>query len=618
MLLMKKINIVLNEKYKSFDTNFETELEGDLIILSGINGSGKSQLMNIIYGKGDINTNNGRKKDISNAISIDGISIIYSNIEFKSFKDNINIPEIIKSSSTVINGSVDQAYQYYKSYGLSSLQNPQYKDTSELLIKLLGGLYHPEKKDIPEDVFKKIIRDNKFIWKSDDQFTDFIGNLFYIHATEIADGQQNAGKIDGPAFDPSTLGLAPWTELNELFKILKIDYRFKDNYDVKFAELIETPLLFQIDSGGKIIETESRQLIDLSDGEKTIISLCFTSLQKIEKEEKKLLLLDEFDAVLNPSLIESFFIVLERYFIAKGIPVILTTHSSATISLAPNYTSYYEVFKPNKNSSRILQANKEDYSELRKVNKQFYDKIDNQSERIKELETNIESNKNILIITEGKTDWKYILKALQYFHSKGEFTEIIENYFYRFGSEKDFSENICGTTEINELSDSKLKNYLSSLVEVRDIGNNNLQIRIGIFDSDTKTQLVNIEPKNVYSFKIEPEDISTEFLFSVDEIKTDINRRRLFIGDEFNDKSKRHILDPTLNLGGDNSNINKAGKKVIIESNVYNSNSENIALSKEIFAQAVFNGEINISDESWENFRHIFNNIYICLAKKNQ
>ena len=611
---MKKIQFKLNEKYKSFDKDFETEIQGDLIILSGINGSGKSQIINILHGKGDIDPQTGRKINILSSISIDGVSIDYKDIEYKSYKDNINIPEVIKSSSTVINNSIDQAYQHYIRNGFSSPTNsPQYEQSVVQLKKLFGT---SNTRDIPEDTFKTILRNNNFIWKTDDQFTDIIGNLFYIHATEIADGQQNAGKISGPAFDPLTLGKAPWTELNELFEILKLDYRFKYNYNIKYAELTETPVLFQIDSNGKIIEQESRKLKDLSDGEKTIISLCFTSLKKEKHDEKKLLLLDEFDAVLNPSLIESFFIVLEKYFVSKGIPVILTTHSAATISLAPEYASYYEVFKPGSNSSRILEANKEDYSELRKVNKRFYDKIDNQAERIKELETKIESNEDILIITEGKTDWKYILKALQYFHSKGEFTEIIENYFYRFGSENDFNKKICGTSEINELSDSKLKNHLSSLVEVRNIGSNNLQIRIGIFDSDTNTQLVNVEQKNVYSFKIEPDGISTEFLFTDHEIKTYIDGRRLFIGEEFDSKTKRHLLDSTLNIGGDNSNTNKAGKRVIIESGVYNNSAENIALSKENFAQEILSGKINISDESWEKFRHIFSNISNCLPKK--
>ena len=36
---------------------------------------------------------------------------------------------------------------------------------------------------------------------------------------------------------------------------------------------------------------------------------------------------------------------------------------------------------------------------------------------------------------------------------------------------------------------------------------------------------------------------------------------------------------------------------------------KNIALSKENFAIAVYNNDIKISNDSWENFRHIFKKI---------
>ncbi|MFW0736244.1 AAA family ATPase [Flavobacterium sp. T12S277] len=617
---MKKICIKLNEKYKSFDEGFETELEGELIILSGINGSGKSQIMNIIHGKKD-NPNKGRKIEILKTTKIDGIDINYKMIEFKSFKDNINIPEVIKSSSSIINSNIDQAFQHYKTSGLeiTNHNNSNFKDSCEQLIKLLGALYTPGKRDISEDAFKMVMRDNKIVWKADDQFTDFIGHLFYTHAIEIAEGQKNAGKVDGPAFDPLTIGLAPWTELNQLFEILKLDYRFKNNYEVKFAELTETPLLFQIDSNGKIIETESRPLKDLSDGEKTIISLCFTSLQKNNLDEIKLLLLDEFDAVLNPSLIESFFIVIKKYYLDKGVIVILTTHSPATIALAPENTSYYEVYKKNIYPNRIMPINKKEYSELKKINKQFYDKIDDQAGRIKELEAYVESEKDILIITEGKTDWKYILKALEYFHSKKEFLEISSDYFYRYGTENDVKEKICSTTEINELGDTKLRAYLESLSKTRNIDVNNSKVRIGIFDSDNNSiTVINEKEKNIFSFKIEPNNISTEFLFSELEIKTKIGDYSLFIGDEFHKDSKINLTNSSLSLGGENQNINKAGKRTIIESNVYNRDSVNLALPKEKFAQAVYNGDITISDKSWENFRHIFEKILVFLPIKEE
>jgi ABC-type branched-subunit amino acid transport system ATPase component len=612
---MKKTKIILNEKYKSFDANFETELEGSLIILSGVNGAGKSQLINIIYGK-NIDITRGIPTHLDRTVVINDLQINWQGVEFRSFKDNISIPEIIKSSSSIINSASEQAYSNYQQNRFNFANNPQFTSSIERAIKLLGDLYDPNARDIPEDKFKNILRDAKYVWKQDDQFSDIIGDIFYNHATEIAEGQQNAGKVNGPAFDSLCLGLAPWTELNQLFEILKLEYRFKENYENKYAELTETPMLFQIDSYGKIIEGESRQLKDLSDGEKAIISLCFTSLKKIDTEEKKILLLDEFDAVLNPSLVESLFIVIKKYFIDKGIVVVMTTHSPATISLAPEYTSYYEVFKNNISSSRVFKIDRDEYLELQKVNKRFYDKIDNQAERIKELEKSIESDEDVLIITEGKTDWKYMLKALQYFHSQKEFLEIEENYFYRFGSNEDVLSGVCGTNVFVDLGDSQLNSLLSSEINRR-IGDKarRKKIRIGVFDSDA-----DIKPKSkieygVYSFKISPDGISTEFLFDDDNIKSQVKGERLFIGVEFDSRTARHKTEK-LNLGVDS--FKRAGKKEIIDTDVFDENGLNKSLSKEKFAQAVFNNVIEISTESWENFRHIFEKITSFLPIKNK
>ena len=45
---MKKLTVKILETYKSYKKDSEYNLSGNLIILSGINGSGKSQLLNII------------------------------------------------------------------------------------------------------------------------------------------------------------------------------------------------------------------------------------------------------------------------------------------------------------------------------------------------------------------------------------------------------------------------------------------------------------------------------------------------------------------------------------------------------------------------------------------
>jgi ABC-type multidrug transport system ATPase subunit len=378
----------------------------------------------------------------------------------------------------------------------------------------------------------------------------------------------------------------------------------------------EQPNLYALNVDGTLNENDCRRLSDLSDGEKTIISLCFASLSGSRSNAKKLLLLDELDSVLNPSLIQIFFTVIKEFFIDKGVMVIMTTHSPATISLSPSDTKNYEIFKPNQTDNRILEVSRNEYSELQIANKEFYDRISDQSRRIESLLKDINSTQEILIITEGKTDWKYILAALRYYNSNGEFSDIKEEFFYRFGSAEDVEKGVCGSNEINSLSDSQLKNYLNSLIETRKIDVDNTQIRIGIFDSDTNTSVINDEEKRVFSFKIEPRDISTELLFNDDEIKTVIEEKRLYIGDEFHPKTKINKNDSSLTLGGDNSNINKAGKRTIIDSDVYNRESTNVALTKESFAQAVFNGEVEISKESWEKFRHIFEQIQTFIVRE--
>lgn len=602
---MKKIKISLNQDYKSFKNQFSYTLEGDLIILSGINGTGKSQLLNIILGQ------EGKISDqkIDSTITIDGDEIGIHDIDYRSFKENIAIDEITASSSQSFIQSADNAWNSYKRDRLNPLdrRNAQFSESVIEAKKILLEKFDQTAFDqgISEEQIKECLKSENFVWKKGDVFTNSIGEEFFNHALKVSEKMKDVGRAN---FESTMLETAPWVKLNDLFEELNLEYRFKTDYEIVGVEINEQPKLFALKSDGSLDEDNIRFLRDLSDGEKTIISLCFASLGEKSISDKKLLLLDELDAVLNPSLIQTFFSVINRYFVDQGIAVIMTTHSAATIGLSPENASYYEVFKPTTN--RILQVTRDNYSELYLVNKEFYDKISDQENRILVLEGQIQSNAEVLIVTEGKTDWKYMIKALEYFHSNDEFKTIQTDFFYRFGSQTDVDSNICDTQVVNELSDSKLNNYLKGLVNSRQIDSTEInKLRIGIFDSDTGVKVINEENLGVHSFKIEPQGISTEFLFSDAEIKTEIQGRRLFIGDEFDSRNKRLVSDPQKSLGGDSSNTNKAGKRVIIETDVFDSAIANIALTKENFAQGIFDGQISISNDSWENFRHIFERI---------
>lgn len=258
----------------------------------------------------------------------------------------------------------------------------------------------------------------------------------------------------------------------------------------------------------------------------------------------------------------------------------------------------------------------EDMRDLFKLNSKL-ETIENENLKLRKSIQNLNSFKNPLIISEGKTDWKHFISALRYFHNRKEFELIREEWFLKFGLESDIENSICGTNFVLEGSVSELNSILKSFLNSSRFENEkNPSKRIGIFDSDdSKADIFSDEKSQTFSIRIEPDNISTEMLYSNEEIKTLINGKRLFLGDEFDKKTKRHFTEKDFNLGGDNNSLNKAGVRKIIDNYVFNSNGDNVALTKEIFAQKIFNGEINISDESWENFRHIFNKLNNILIR---
>lgn len=259
-----------------------------------------------------------------------------------------------------------------------------------------------------EDIFSTNFHD--LIWKTDDIFENIISELFLNHAFKEFNWRVSASRKN-ISFQLDQLWTPPRVELNKLFAMLKLEYRFKSHYEIIEAEkwLNEQPKLYQIDSSENIIETDRRRLSDLSDGEKAILSLAFWSLNGSMYLTASILLLDEFDATLNPSLINIFYKLIDIYFIQKWITVILTTHSPTTISQAPGYAMFYEVFKKSISDERVIPVLRENYSDLSLAYRKFYSIISDQDKRLTELEKEnlqlqhiIGSKKKKVLIVEDK------------------------------------------------------------------------------------------------------------------------------------------------------------------------------------------------------------------------
>ena len=143
---------------------------------------------------------------------------------------------------------------------------------------------------------------------------------------------------------------------------------------------------------------------DLSSGEKTMMALA-ASLYRANTTKlfPSVLLLDEVDTALHPSMIDALMEALTDVFLERGMKIILVTHSPTTIALSPEES----IFVMNKSgSNRLLKS---DRSKALSVLTEGYMTFD---EGLKLLDD--ASGKDLCIFSEGK-NVNYIDKASEFF-----------------------------------------------------------------------------------------------------------------------------------------------------------------------------------------------------------
>lgn len=132
-------------------------------------------------------------------------------------------------------------------------------------------------------------------------------------------------------------GEPPWDLINEILRAAKLDFETPE-------PLIETDS--PIDSTLRSKSTgELIQFSDLSSGEKIIISfaLCLFHVNNQLSESKfpTLILFDEIDATLHPSMNQSILDTIQKILVEKyNVKVIMTTHSPTTVVLCPEESVY--------------------------------------------------------------------------------------------------------------------------------------------------------------------------------------------------------------------------------------------------------------------------------------
>lgn len=357
------------------------------------------------------------------------------------------------------------------------------------------------------------------------------------------------------------------------------------------------PSIFQLSSGELALISIFGEIIHQADNNENNIPL-----EKI----KGIVLIDEVEKHLHITLQKE--ILPKMFALFPNVQFIVSSHSPfLNMGLATELSENHQIFDLDHNGISCSATKNEQYEEVYNMmideNKRF-------AKLCEDLDKKIESLTKTLIITEGKTDIKHILKAKEKLGITDLDFDVIQE-------------------EQQPDGDSNLDTLLKQAAHIE-----NKNIIIGIFDRDVKKTVDNIEKdgqqiksygNNVYAFCIPlPEsrringekDISIEFLYSDIEIHTKLkNGCCLFFGDEFSVRTGRHKKDNGLIL----SNQSDRGKHKIVENNggqaVYNEQEENVLAKKDDFANAISSDEIEISEESWNNFKPIFETIRLILQK---
>lgn len=195
-------------------------------------------------------------------------------------------------------------------------------------------------------------------------------------------------------------GEKPWEVINEI-----LDQFQSLQYKVNSPKRGKTAGSFQLKLKHLNKDNLNVDFNNLSSGEKVLMALV-ASIYKASTNTgfPNLLLLDEIDASLHPSMIQNMLNAIQNTFLNKGIKVILVTHSPTTIALAPEESIF--VMKQS-GSNRIEKKSKTD---ALNVLTQGFVTLDQGLKLFDEI-----TQSKLTIITEGNNT-VLIRKALEFYN----------------------------------------------------------------------------------------------------------------------------------------------------------------------------------------------------------
>ncbi len=374
-----------NSKYISIDQFSPVEIS-DFTVLTGVNGSGKSHLLEAIEKRNvaisgmeqahivlfNYETFRLDNESAFNAHQLSAERESAWQYHEQQIKNNVHSwrsglgdnYEPLKAACKADNKSfwslpgepVKQFKQNIKNY----FNTPNIKNNQQA-----QGIYSLVKKvpysidEIQHDDFVKLYK--PFVFKND-FLPNQLGKIFWDYYVKYRSNQVNEFENEKHGKNYEVLseeefvnvhGEKPWELVNrilEAFDTLQ--------YKVNSPEGSDYFGNFQLRLKHTEINDLEIEFSSLSSGEKILMALVASVYKSSsDKHFPDVLLLDEVDASLHPSMMKNMLEVIKNIFLKQGVKVILVTHSPTTIALAPEES----VFIMNRSGlNRIEKKSKQD------------------------------------------------------------------------------------------------------------------------------------------------------------------------------------------------------------------------------------------------------------------
>ncbi len=310
-----------DDRYKSISTLYWKDLPG-FAIITGKNGAGKSQLLEVMASHlagAPLPGYHNRQPPLDVTISgtryePDEIGYLPSGGRFSG-----GTPSSIANLRNLRQQTLQQARQGIAVHDITTAIK------TRKIHKRFGGknvhqMSERELSDILHDDFEFAI--------DDIDVTAGITHVFVAYRLKALE----AIELGHPGIDRggTPLGPAPWQIVNESLATAGFPYEVISPQQSTLLEDYTLRLKDRV-NGAEIAA------IDLSSGEKVLLQLVlWLFIARKDGLFPKLLLLDEPDAHLHPSMTTQFLDVISEVLVNRyGVRVIMTTHSPSTVALAP-------------------------------------------------------------------------------------------------------------------------------------------------------------------------------------------------------------------------------------------------------------------------------------------